>query len=91
MLDAELEAVLLSKASQFGLPAEWVARLDRLDAERRQVRYRRRRGADCTAWTRLYCLGWSVLLGLVRTAWAGPYCLGWSVLLRLVCTAWSCL
>ncbi len=37
VLDAELEAVLLSKAAQFGLPAEWVSRLDLLDPERRQV------------------------------------------------------
>jgi S1-C subfamily serine protease len=37
VLDAELEAVLLSKAAQFGLPAEWVSRLDRLDPERRQA------------------------------------------------------
>ncbi|GBF93978.1 protease Do-like [Raphidocelis subcapitata] len=36
-LDAELEAVLLSKAAQFGLPGEWVSRLDALDPERRQV------------------------------------------------------
>lgn len=36
-LDTELEAVLLSKAAQFGLPAEWVSRLDKLDPERRQV------------------------------------------------------
>lgn len=37
-LDAELEAVLLSKATHFGLPADWVSRLDKLDPERRQVR-----------------------------------------------------
>ncbi|GFR40978.1 hypothetical protein Agub_g1643, partial [Astrephomene gubernaculifera] len=37
VLDAELEAVLLSKAAQFGLPDEWVSRLDQLDPERRQV------------------------------------------------------
>ncbi|GLC44411.1 hypothetical protein PLESTB_000472500 [Pleodorina starrii] len=37
VLDAELEAVLLSKAAQFGLPGEWVTRLDQLDPERRQV------------------------------------------------------
>lgn len=36
-LDAELEAVLLSKATHFGLPPEWVSRLDKLDPERRQV------------------------------------------------------
>lgn len=36
-LDAELEAVLLSKAAQFGLPPAWVSRLDELDPERRQV------------------------------------------------------
>lgn len=29
--------MLLSKAAQFGLPAEWVSRLDLLDPERRQV------------------------------------------------------
>ncbi|KAK9816755.1 hypothetical protein WJX72_004724 [[Myrmecia] bisecta] len=37
VLDAELEPVLLSKAAQFGMPAEWVARLARLDPLRRQV------------------------------------------------------
>jgi hypothetical protein len=37
VLDAELEAVLLSKAGQLGLPAEWVALLDDLDSDRRQV------------------------------------------------------
>jgi hypothetical protein len=37
VLDAELEAVLLSKAAQLGLPAEWVSLLDDLDPERRQV------------------------------------------------------
>ncbi|KAG2499918.1 hypothetical protein HYH03_002205 [Edaphochlamys debaryana] len=37
VLDAELEAVLLSKAAQFGLPSEWVTRLDQIDPERRQV------------------------------------------------------
>lgn len=37
VLDAELEAVMLSKAAQFGLPADWVSILDKLDAERRQV------------------------------------------------------
>jgi S1-C subfamily serine protease len=37
VLDAELEAVLLSKAAQFGLPAQWVSRLDQLDPERRQA------------------------------------------------------
>jgi hypothetical protein len=37
VLDAELEAVLLSKAAQLGLPAEWVSLLDELDQERRQV------------------------------------------------------
>jgi hypothetical protein len=36
-LDAELEAVLLSKAAQLGLPAEWVSLLDDCDPERRQV------------------------------------------------------
>ena len=37
VLDAELEALLLSKAAQFRLPAEWVTRLASLDPERRQV------------------------------------------------------
>lgn len=37
VLDAELEAVLLSKAAQLGLPAEWVSLLDDCDPERRQV------------------------------------------------------
>lgn len=37
VLDAELEAVLLSKAAQLGLPAQWVSLLDDLDPERRQV------------------------------------------------------
>ena len=37
VLDAELEAVLLSKAAQFGLPAKWVSTLDKLDPDRRQV------------------------------------------------------
>ena len=37
VLDAELEAVLLSKAAQLGLPADWVSLLDDLDPERRQV------------------------------------------------------
>jgi hypothetical protein len=37
VLDAELEALLLSKAAQFGLPGAWVSRLDKLDPERRQV------------------------------------------------------
>lgn len=37
VLDAELEAVLLSKAAQLGLPAEWISLLDDLDPERRQV------------------------------------------------------
>ncbi len=37
VLDAELEPVLLSKAAKFGMPAEWVARLARLDPLRRQV------------------------------------------------------
>jgi hypothetical protein len=32
-----LEAVLLSKAAQLGLPAEWVSLLDDCDPERRQV------------------------------------------------------
>lgn len=37
VLNAELEPLLLSKAAQFGLPAEWVSRLVELDPERRQV------------------------------------------------------
>uniref|UniRef100_A0A383V519 Pro-apoptotic serine protease NMA111 n=1 Tax=Tetradesmus obliquus TaxID=3088 RepID=A0A383V519_TETOB len=37
VMDAELEAVLLSKAAQLGLPAEWVSLLDELDPERRQA------------------------------------------------------
>ena len=37
LLDMELEPVLLSKAAQLGLPAQWVARLARLDNQRRQV------------------------------------------------------
>lgn len=37
VLNAELEAVLLSKAAQLGLPADWVSLLDELDPERRQV------------------------------------------------------
>ncbi len=37
VLDAELEAVLLSKAAQFGLPAKWIQVLDNLDPDRRQV------------------------------------------------------
>lgn len=37
VLDAELEPVLLSKAAQTGLPADWVSYLARLDPERRQV------------------------------------------------------
>lgn len=37
VLDAELEAVLLSKAAQLGLPSEWVSLLDDLDPERRQT------------------------------------------------------
>jgi hypothetical protein len=37
VLDAELEALLLSKAAMHGLPVEWVSRLDRLDPERRQT------------------------------------------------------
>lgn len=38
LLDMELEPVLLSKAAQLGLPAQWVARLSHLDNQRRQVR-----------------------------------------------------
>lgn len=37
VLDVELEPVLLSKAAMLGLPEPWVARLARLDAQRRQV------------------------------------------------------
>lgn len=37
VLDVELEGVLLSKAAQLGLPDAWVARLTRLDPQRRQV------------------------------------------------------
>lgn len=37
LLDMELEPVLLSKAAQLGLPAQWVARLARHDNKRRQV------------------------------------------------------
>ena len=37
VLDADLEPLLLSKAAQFGLPGEWVAKLMALDPERRQV------------------------------------------------------
>ncbi|EIE24624.1 DegP-type protease [Coccomyxa subellipsoidea C-169] len=37
VLDVELEPVLLSKAAQLGLPEPWVARLARLDPQRRQV------------------------------------------------------
>lgn len=37
VLDAELEAVPLAKALQYGLPREWVTRLEALDRERRQV------------------------------------------------------
>ena len=37
LLNMELEPVLLSKAAQLGLPAQWVARLARLDNQRRQV------------------------------------------------------
>ncbi|KAF6255925.1 DegP-type protease [Scenedesmus sp. NREL 46B-D3] len=37
VMDAELEAVLLSKAAQLGLPSEWVSLLDDLDPERRQA------------------------------------------------------
>ena len=37
VLDMELEPVLLSKAAKLGLPEAWVARLTRLDPQRRQV------------------------------------------------------
>jgi hypothetical protein len=36
-MDAELEAVLLPKAAQLGLPSDWVSLLDDLDPERRQA------------------------------------------------------
>ena len=38
LLDVELEPVLLSKAAHLGLPPAWVARMARLDHQRRQVR-----------------------------------------------------
>jgi hypothetical protein len=37
VLDVELEPVLLNKAAMLGLPDPWVARLARLDGQRRQV------------------------------------------------------
>lgn len=37
VLDVDLEPVLLSKAAKLGLPEPWVARLTRLDPQRRQV------------------------------------------------------
>ena len=37
VLNAELEPLVLSKAAQYKLPAEWVTRLTRVDPERRQV------------------------------------------------------
>lgn len=37
LLDVELEPVLLAKAAHLGLPPPWVARLARLDNQRRQV------------------------------------------------------
>ena len=36
-LDAELEPLVLSKAAQHGLDPAWVARLAKLDPQRRQV------------------------------------------------------
>lgn len=47
VLDAELEAVLLSKAAQLGLPADWVSLLDELDPERRQVGLTTHRQQPC--------------------------------------------
>jgi hypothetical protein len=38
LLDVELEPVLLSRAAHLGLPAPWVARMAKLDNQRRQVR-----------------------------------------------------
>lgn len=49
VLDAELEPLLLSKAAQFGLPTDWVARLMALDPERRQVLRVRATVADSPA------------------------------------------
>ena len=37
LLDVELEPVLLSRAAHLGLPAAWVARMAKLDNQRRQV------------------------------------------------------
>ena len=37
VLDAELEALTMSKAAAYGLPEAWVARLTRFDPVRRQV------------------------------------------------------
>jgi len=36
-LNAEMECVPLAKAAHFGLPPDWVARLEDVDPERRQV------------------------------------------------------
>ena len=38
VLDAELEAMTMSKAASYGLPEAWVARLTRFDPVRRQAR-----------------------------------------------------
>ncbi len=38
VLDAELEALTMSKAASYGLPEAWVGRLTRFDPVRRQVR-----------------------------------------------------
>ena len=40
VLDAELEALTMSKAAAYGLPEAWVARLTRFDPVRRQARCR---------------------------------------------------
>ncbi len=37
VLDAELEALTMSKAAAYGLPESWVARLTRFDPVRRQA------------------------------------------------------
>lgn len=65
-MDAELEAVLLSKAAQLGLPAEWVSLLDELDPERRQALRVRSTVANSHAAqvgrgkTRRFCFGCAV-------------------------------
>ena len=53
----ELEPVLLSKAAQLGLPAQWVARLARLDNQRRQV---------STLFSGLYCTHMPTLYGFAE-------------------------